>query len=142
MVGEGTDAVVEGRRNTDMASAIAIAELRVELRSLTQTVKDSYALLNDTLKVLKIEQVDNRANIASLQAEIRTEVRLLVSEARREMAEDFKEHTHNDLAPHQGTLGRRIDSLNTSRTYIKGILAVGAFVMPFVSALIFRWIGG
>lgn len=139
---DGTDASVEGRRITDMASAIAIAELRVEVRALTQTVKDSYTLLNDSLKVVKLEQADNRSMYGGLQNDIRAEVRMVVNEVRREIIEDFREHTHNDLAPHQGTLGRKINSLETSRTYTKGILAVGALVMPFASAFIFKWIAG
>ncbi len=138
MPNDSTDAAVEGRRNTDMASAIAIAELRVEMRSLTQTVKDSYALLNDSIKVLKIEQADNRTLYGAMQVDIR----LAVAEAKRELSEDFKEHTHNDLAPHQGTLGRRVGSLETSRTYTKGMIAVAALFVPVGTAFLTKWIGG
>lgn len=141
MTSEGTDSV-EGRRNTDMTSAIAIAELRVEMRALTQTVKDSYTMLNDSIRVVKLEQADNRTMYTSVQSEVRTEVRIALSEVKRDILDDMKEHTHNDLAPHQGTLGRRVGSLETSRTYTKGIFAVGALVMPFASAFIFKWIAG
>ena len=134
----GTDAVIEGRRNTDMASAIAIAELRVELRGLSQVVKDSYAILTSSLNKIQSEQDVSRTTYSSIQRE----VHMAVGEAKRELLEDFKEHTHNDLAPHHGTLGKRVNSLETSRTYTKGILAVGIVLMPVGTAFLTKWLTG
>lgn len=135
MDSSGTDAVIEGRRNTDMAAAIAIAELRVEMRTLTATVKDSYALLTRSVENVQKDH-------ATVTYGVRAEVKEAILDFKKEILEDLKEHTHTDLAPHQGTIGRRVSSLETSRTYTKGIIAVGGLVMPFVSAFIFKWIAG
>lgn len=133
--GEGTDAVIEGRRNTDMASAIAIAELRVEMRSLTQTTKDAFSLLTNSLDKMQGDQV-------STATSVRFEVKESILDLKRELMEDLKEHTHNDLAPHQATLGRRLISLENSRTYMKGVLAVLSVAIPVATAFLTKWIGG
>ncbi len=128
---------MEERRRTDaVATATAIESVRgdikalsVELKSLTQIVNNQVSQLQSELKNDRHTFKDIEIDLTEKIAELRANVLLTI-------------HDHKtDTVPHPDTIGNRINSLESSRTYMKGVIAVGALCMPAITGLIFKWLG-
>jgi hypothetical protein len=134
---EREEFTMEDRRRIDaVATATAIESVRGDIKALSVELKGFTAVINHQVEQLQRDQKVDRLNAR----EIEVEVAKGIADLKVEMVNQINEHKH-DVVPHPDTLGGRVNSLESSRTYMKGMIAVGALVMPTVTGLIFKWLG-
>lgn len=134
-----------GRRVEDaIATATAITEIKGAIKNLETVIASSSTEVRSLVKLteqriefLQREQRDHEKTVSDVDTKYAKEL----IELKKEILAALRQHTHDDEAPHQNTLGARTSSLESSRTYQRGMIALGVFIMPTITGIIFKLIG-
>ena len=139
------DETTMDRRISDaVQTATSIAEIKGAIDTLKAIVEGSSTETKALIRLVEQRtaavEAQNRSNTMTV-GEVRTEVRELISQIKSEVLNELKDHTHNEDAPHNTTLGARIQALENGRNKVLGMISVGAVIMPFIAGGVFKLLG-
>lgn len=128
---------MEERRRTDaVATATAIESVRGDIKAISVELKSLMHIVNNQVASLQTELKNDRHTFKDIEIDLTEKI----AELRANVLLTIHEHK-SDTVPHPDTIGARVNSLESSRTYMKGVIAVGALIMPAVTGLVFKWLG-